>query len=453
MTNSPDRGPSRDRRREQALAQRVGDALDELTHRDAAECPDAELIAAYHEKSLQSDETARWESHFAICARCRKVLQVLAASADAPLDEKEVARLGKLVAAARSPHESPAQAAKPAGLVRLHWRKQWLAPALGVAAVLAVWFAMRPPWHTAEQNPAATLIAQSPKSELPLSMQARPRQPSLEVTPRKNTETDPEVLSDRAKRTTESRSLRSDSPRQGNTDAGGVAREIAPASGAAEDDLREKKQRADSSAAPAEAITRPAPAEAYPQDTMQAPADTAPPGSANRAATAAGASPQVETSARALSGSLSDSKAKGSPINGRNFQSLQEPDRKGVFRVPVNGASGKVLWRAGTGGDIERSADAGQTWTSQTSPLHEDWLAGAAVSDSICWIVGRNGAIARTIDGSHWEKIGPPPGARERSGKLPDWNGISAVDANNVTIMAGERRFATQDAGKSWMAQ
>ena len=137
MTDSINRDESRDRRREEALARRVGDALDQLAHREAVECPDAEVIAAYHEKSLQPDEIARWENHFATCTRCRKVLQVLAASAGAPLDEKEVARLGQLVAAARSPLEATTRTAEPARPIRLNWRRRWLAPALGIAAVLA----------------------------------------------------------------------------------------------------------------------------------------------------------------------------------------------------------------------------------------------------------------------------------------------------------------------------
>ena len=61
--------------------------------------------------------------------------------------------------------------------------------------------------------------------------------------------------------------------------------------------------------------------------------------------------------------------------------------------------SGSILWRAGKGGIIERSTDAGKTWVSQMSPSKEDWLAGAAVSDTVCWMAGRNGAIARTMDG------------------------------------------------------
>ena len=480
VTDTRDRDESRDRRREEALARRVGDALDELAHRDPVECPDAELIAAYYEKSLEAEERGRSESHFATCARCRKVLQVLAASADAPLDEKEVARLGKLVAAARSPLESAAPPAKPADAVRLNWRRRWLAPALGVAAVLAVWFAMRPPWRTAEQNPAVALVAQVPKSELPPSGEARAMRQSAEAAPGKNTAKDAGVRNDPAERGTESRNLVPDPQAQKNPDARGVAKQIAPASGAAEGNLRdEKKQKADSSGAPAgafaEAIRAPAPptgaaatspvaapppprepasrAQAKVEDAIRALADTEPPRSANQGATVTAASPQVETTTRALSGSLDESSGNDVPVNGRNYESLLALDAAGEFRVPMNAPSGKILWRAGKGGDIQRSTDAGRTWTSQASPLHEDWLAGAAVSDSICWIVGRNGAIARTTDGRHWKKIGPPPGARDSSGRLPDWSSITAVDAKSATITADERHFTTHDAGKTWTAQ
>jgi hypothetical protein len=493
VTDSPNRDESRNRRREEALARRVGDALDQLAHREAVECPDAELIAAYHEKSLQPDEIARWESHFATCTRCRKVLRVLVASTGTPLDETEVARLGKLVAAGRSPLEAATQTAEPAQLVRLNWRRHWLAPALGIAAVLAIWFAMRPPWRTADQNPAGNLIAQAPKNEPPPSMEARTKQQSAEVTvtPRKNTETDAGALKDMPAGRVQSANPSTDSLAKKNLDAGGVAREIAPSSNAAESNLRdEKKEKADSNGAPAAgavggafsapapvaraaavppaaappplppgppelAARPPAPApQAKAQAPNQAPADTEPPRSVNQSVTVTEASPSVQTTNSTLSGSLNESNVKDLPLNGRNYQSLVKLDAAREFPVQLKTLSGKILWRGGTGGNIQRSTDAGRTWISQTSPLHEDWIAGAAVSDTICWIAGRNGAIARTTDGSHWKKIGSPPMAADSSGKFPDWTGITALDAKKATITASDqRRFATQNAGKTWKAQ
>src|ERR1700687_1536525 len=137
--DSQKRDESRDRRREEALARRMAEALDQLAPRDTEECPDAELIAGYHEKSLEPDEIVRWEGHFAICGRCRKILAVLAASVETPLAEIEVAHLGELIATTRAPAPAgvrPIGAARPD---RLAWRTRWLAPALGGAGGLGRW--------------------------------------------------------------------------------------------------------------------------------------------------------------------------------------------------------------------------------------------------------------------------------------------------------------------------
>jgi photosystem II stability/assembly factor-like uncharacterized protein len=166
------------------------------------------------------------------------------------------------------------------------------------------------------------------------------------------------------------------------------------------------------------------------------------------------AAPQVQTTNSAVSGSLSESTVKDLPLNGRSYASLLKLNAAGEFPAQINSPSGKIIWRAGKGGVIQRSADAGRTWTPQTSSLQEDWLAGAAVSDKICWIAGRSGAIARTTDGNHWKKIAPPPMAADSSGKFPDWISITASDAKNVTITASDQRhFSTQNAGKTWTAQ
>ena len=166
--DSQEKDESRARLREEALARRMGEALDRISPAGAGDCPDAESIAAYYERALQPEEMAQWEGHFAGCSRCRKILAVLAASIDAPLAETEVARLGELVAAATRPANGPPP--PPARVIkssRFDWRARWLAPALGVAAVLAVWLAMRAPWRTPGQERSETLVAQAPKMDLP----------------------------------------------------------------------------------------------------------------------------------------------------------------------------------------------------------------------------------------------------------------------------------------------
>ncbi|MGH9592551.1 MAG: zf-HC2 domain-containing protein, partial [Bryobacteraceae bacterium] len=125
--NLPFKDGGNERKREEALARRMGQALDRLASRDAADCPDAEVLAAYHDQALEPDEVLRCEEHFAGCARCRKILAVLAASDDTPLAETEVARLGELIAAAQAPRA--AESLRPASPVpiRSAWKTRWLA--------------------------------------------------------------------------------------------------------------------------------------------------------------------------------------------------------------------------------------------------------------------------------------------------------------------------------------
>jgi len=537
----------------------MGDALDRLDHRGTGECPDAELIAAYHEKSLQPDEIARWEGHFAICGRCRKILAVLVATAEVPLAEKEVAHLGELVAASR-----PIETTRPN---RLAWRMRWLAPALGVAAVLAVWVAMRPPWRTADQSPSGTLIAQAPKSEPPPNTETRAVQQFSKATAKKESETDAEALKDRPAARPQSPNLPADTLAKNRLDAGGTLGKLGQNSGVVENGLRDQKKvkgesnvaqagrttgeafdaaapaspapappalpgklpealprpqaqaqvtrqappvtetprstnqtvvateaaplvsatgstvggiggnapardkqvlaapgGADKTAAPPPPPTLPAPVAGSPeplpqeqakaQATSQAPPVTETPGSVSQTVTVTESVPLVETTNSTLGGSLNNSTVKDLPLNGRDYQALLKLDPTRVIAVQVKTPTGKILWRAGKGGNIQRSADAGRTWILQTSPSQEDWLAGTAVSDKISWMVGRNGAIARTTDGGHWKKIAPPSVAADSSGKLPDWIGITAADARQATITASDQRqYATQDGGKTWKAQ
>src|SRR5882762_9113866 len=565
--DSQKRDESRDRRREEALARRMGDALDRLDHRGTGECPDAELIAAYHEKSLQPDEIARWEGHFAICGRCRKILAVLAATSEEALAEKEVAHLGELVAATRAPAEAATRPIEITRPNRLAWRMRWLAPALGVAAVLAVWVAMRPPWRTADQSPSGTLIAQAPKSEPPPNTETRAVQQFSKATAKKESETDAEALKDRPAATAQSPNLPADTLAKNRLDAGSTLGKLGQNSRVVENGLRDQKKvkgesnvahagrttgeafdaaapaspapappalpgklpealprpqaqaqvarqappvtetprstnqtvvaaeaaplvsatgstvggiggnapardkqvlaapgGADKTAAPPPPPTLPAPVagspEPLPQEqakaraTSQAPPVTETPGSASQTVTVTEAVPLVETTNSTLGGSLNNSTVRDLPLNGRDFQALLKLDPTRVIAVQVKAPTGKILWRAGKGGNIQRSADAGRTWILQNSPSQEDWLAGTAVSDKICWMVGRNGAIARTTDGGHWEKIAPPSVAADSSGKLPDWIGITAAGARQATITASDQRqYATQDGGKTWKAQ
>ena len=61
----------RDRQFERALQRHMRG-----TTPDAA-CPDAETLAAYHERTLSLEELARWKEHIGGCVRCQETLALV----------------------------------------------------------------------------------------------------------------------------------------------------------------------------------------------------------------------------------------------------------------------------------------------------------------------------------------------------------------------------------------
>jgi hypothetical protein len=479
------------RRREETLARRVGQALDKLNPDAAGDCPDAEVIAAYAEQALAPGESAQWENHFAACARCRKILRVLAVSGEAPLAEIEIAHLGELISAARATSESKKESTTQSLSRPSAWRLRWLVPATGVAAVLVTWFALRPPWRAKERSAAPTLIAQAPKNEpQPISPAPPADRESLQKVPAADQESKLKQLDKGLVSHLPSQNLRTLPPAkrplaQSAEPLISGADKVAPL-GEAKKEGSPGTPRIPSGvpAVPAQVASRSTaalavPASPPPQSSGQtegaAPLAKEVPSPAAQSVTVTEAAPLVETTNGALSNGPGRDKTAGAaqdqqntvlsgtagqttgetlPVNGRNFQALTAlkgtPGNTRLLRAP----SGSVQWLAGRNGQIYRSNDGGRNWSPQGSPLSEDWLAGAAVSDTICWLAGRNGAIALTIDGEHWLRIDPPARAGVAGGKFSDLIAISALDAQSATVTTGDgRRFATSDGGATWQTQ
>jgi hypothetical protein len=100
-------------------------------------------------------------------------------------------------------------------------------------------------------------------------------------------------------------------------------------------------------------------------------------------------------------------------------------------------------WRFGPAGSIERSDDGGLTWHLQLTGITSDLMAGVAISDRVCWIVGRGGTVLRTTDGQHWLLVEAPVGR--------DLVGVTAIDQHNARVTADDRSaYETSDGGQTW---
>jgi hypothetical protein len=456
----------RDRGFEKALARRLREKV------AGTACPDAETLAAYHERSLTPEEMNTWMHHTVACASCQEILAQLTATDEiavsADQQQNAVAEGSNLFEAVYVPEEvlmAAGQAAvasptamnqKAAAVVSLpqgpkrlraaHWR--WLAPAGALAAGLLAWVAVHENRSAKVLQPAKIEVAENrPLVPPAASAQAVPveREKAEKLAPAAKTAAAAatragavEELKNRRDKPaprevaalpegTFAKSDRKDAESDVAAQAPRAATEGVSAGGVV--DASKSKQNAELSAqgreetnlvqlqpsAPKSAVGGPAPLAQTDSNMMK----KAPP---------AAAAPET---ASGLSSGLQEAPA------------LRMAKSRSPRPVPAPG--GKVIWRLGMAGLIEQSTDGGLTWTRQTSGTTADLYLGSAPSEQVCWVIGNGGTILRTTDGgAHWASVASPISQ--------NLSLIRASDALHATVWDSSRRhsFQTDDGGGTW---
>jgi hypothetical protein len=431
-------------------------------------CADSETLAAYHERSLLSDQMNSWKEHIVGCAHCQAILAQLEATdgiALQTLDEAQVlaAKESVPVPIARSIEPIPSVAAPKKSrrvLLLRGARWKWLAPAGAIAASLLVWIALHENQPLPLPKSAGVEMAsrQVPATPTPPSSNGAPEAPATSHAVRTNppsasgdlTASKTQALSeprkpgerlyDRVQLTPPKPSadkesgLRKDEERSRTVDSlraeNQLDRDAKSIPGAKQENAEVQLQ----------AQTQAANVQSQNQNVANAPAATgpAPMGQAHMEAkrlksatpSAAPAPPPQAT----VGGAAGYSDAATSEL----VSTISNP------RLIAPPASG-FLWRAGRAGVIDFSRDAGSSWSRQTSGVLVDLFTGSAPSDNVCWIVGRLGTVLLTTDGgAHWKLLSSPT--------KDDIAGVQASDALHATIwnLRNTKSFATSDGGLSW---
>jgi hypothetical protein len=421
-----------------------------------AQCPDASIITAYHDRSLGCGDRALWERHFAQCARCTSMIAALARIDDAIEPDR--------VTNARAPE----------GGRRGWWTPRLAFPiaALGAAAVALIAIAIRVTTveraslsseaksdFQAKPLAANTLDATANQSSPPKSAVAGALSGTRSLMAMNDAaRAQPEVASagdslaaraehraaeaksrlrDQAKISSRGQLIEktnaSESDRKKMEIAAATPPSPPPVPAAAPAESNQSFSSGVSSAMPAAPATAPepvappvAPAEGAP--ALPSPGGTGIPsgvgGRATRAATSGSAVGAAVTASSVNSGTLMRT------ANG----------------VVIKSADHSAIWMVGRNGVISRYNFASSGWDPQASGVTVDLVAGSAPAPSICWIVGRAGTILRTLDGYHWTKIIAPVG--------DDLVTVVANSATDATITdAAGLRFATSDGGMTWRPQ
>ena len=461
----------RDRSFDKALARHLRSAaparepagLSEISASRGRACPDPETLAAYHERSLFSEQLNSLKEHIVGCASCQSVLAQLEATDEISLqasDQQEVS--GKvsapiLAAGAATPKKSRRV------LLMKGARWQWLAPAGALAAGLLVWIALHENRFLAPPSPNEVQVAtsQAPAATAPpVRGAAQGGSPTAKAAPARPQSAADEFKAANSRHAPDARKpdekreyMAQASPSQSPADKEGRLRKDAERRSS--DDLRRAEEQLDRDAKAA-AGARQESAEVQLQ-TQAANTQLQNQSNANsqklpgpaalgqmeakkaRAASAAPAHPPRAPEPSAVGGAVG-----GVASNYDNAVSLEAPRAISNPRL-IAPPSSTLLWRAGRGGLIELSKDSGSSWLRQASGVLSDLLTGSAPSDQVCWIVGRGGAILLTTDGgAHWKGIHSP--------LTEDLGGVRATDALHAAIWNARatKSFETTDGGLTW---
>jgi hypothetical protein len=456
----------RDPKFERALAQhlRGGSAQ--------ANCPDAETLAAYHERNLSLEEMVRWKQHISACEVCQESLALVEATENQFAEEWEDRGIPVIEAASlpgavmsniplRSAKTAgpniPRAAAAPVAIMRrrpplLRWAVPMGAVAAGVLVFIGIYEQRKPEVahysdtviarRETHAEPAPVLDQQASKAlpqleskDLPLSSAGMSTSKKEQAPPvaaaAAKTAPQPSEAGDVVQESRDHFAGR----RLGKKTPSPPAPEIRGQ--AATETVVSQNSRAISANPPS--APRPAPSFQAGAGGGMAPSQPAParsdaksvPSSVTQTVTVDSAAAIVETQNDVM-------KLK----QGTSSQMLEVIGASaGFILTPDN----KVFWKLEPAGTLQLTTDGGKKWKSLDTGANGNLTAGFAPSSRVCWIAGKAGTLLLTTDrGRHWTRISTPIAG--------DLGGVHAADAKHASIWDALKlqSYETSDGGATW---
>jgi len=131
--------------------------------------------------------------------------------------------------------------------------------------------------------------------------------------------------------------------------------------------------------------------------------------------------------------------AQGAKAEAPTLEAVNRRSTREIISTP----NPKLLWRIAEGGFVERTQDGGVSWQAQLPVAGVQPTAGSALSETVCWLAGRDSMIALTTNAKDWKRISPPVRA--------DFVAITALDVSTATVTTADgRKFTTSDGGIDW---
>lgn len=365
--------------------------------RPAGACLDAETVAAWADGSLADPARAAVELHTADCERCLAMVAAFAKTAPPPIEAQ-----------------------------RSTWFSlRWLVPVTTGIVVVGVWALLQTRPEESRQvalntQPAIDAIGPAPATSPP----QQERDVAAQTQPAPASEAKNAAPTRAAQSRQPAEAPRRDEAREKNELQKRLAR----------DGVITQTQSTTAAAPPAGAV--------LPNVPPPAPPPTAP--------SAQGAVPSLPSQREVVSTPAPFAAAAGRGGGARQGMRapllIQSPDPNMSWRLaapPVN-----ITLDGVSVGRVERSTDGGRTWTPQETGTAGDLLlAGASPAPNVCWLVGRQGTVLLTTDGTSWRRIEFPE-------PKVDLVAVTARDALSATVTTADRRvYHTDDGGKTWRLQ
>ena len=421
-------------------------------------CLDAETLAAWSAGTLSTTDAAAVETHLASCPRCLEMAALFS--------------------------ETTAATTTPAAVVpfRRPWAIRWALPLAAAAAAGLVWFVWpgeRPP--EPETQLAKTLPDAETRVTSPTPLPESPAMPAPSAAPtlaEKNMKTQGGQAATRSDANKDARDRQATPQERPKLDA------IAPAqtqTSAAQPEAARTQPPSRAEAPPKVAgqpVPPPAPVTEPQARGAASPLVTPPPPTMPRATTSLPPPPPSPVPAPAPVGAapretfreavILDPRAvvaEFSTVESDAFLSVADQSRvaagrgggggRGVGRggggggaaAPVQQAAESLAlprWRVLASGAVERSTDAGSSWTPITidPPVHI--INGSSSSRTSGWLIGRGGAVLLSTDGLRFQRVSSPTTSSELTS-------IRSTSARQATVTTADgRTFVTSDGGANW---
>ena len=434
-----------------------------------AACPDAETLAAYHERNLSLEEMARWKEHISTCEACQEALGLVETTEKQLAEDWEGQRepVLELLSASRVQATDTVTltaqaAASPVAILRRRpMLLRWAIPLGAVAAGVLVFIGFYEQRAQKLAPSSTAVVARRDVSATPGPMRDQLQSKVQEPSESKDSKDKELESAERSVQKKEKTILAAPSPRP----VDGIG------SGAGAGILNGKLDY--DAAASKKAITPPPPVPDIPESFQAgvgngvsqnapivaaaprpAPPKPAPMTSGAVVGGAAGGQ-RARANEKSLPAAATESvtvEAQAAPLNGRDDRMMMKQGVSSQVVEVTGSASGliltpdnRVFWKLQPAGTVQLTTDGGKDWKSLETGANEYLTTGFAPSSNVCWIAGRSGTLLLTKDrGSHWSKINTPIAG--------DLGGVRAADAKHASIWDEARHtsYETSDGGSTW---